>query len=320
MESPKTDQEARTKTRHSTIVLASLLIISFLTIFGAVYLTASPISVSSPGASALSQDINVEAFDISPQVQLPNSYQLGVSYGSLGPQLLADDAIDFEQFSLLYEQVQRPLSPEQRTILQTGSDSPIVFDEQNAHFLLNFFWAVGLTNYNPILTEGLMMQNGPENVGRFASTGGWSLGKRPATELFASAPIVPLTQIQQTRLEDVAQHVYRPCCNNHTAFPDCNHGMAMLGLLTLLAGNDASTEEMFEAAKNINAFWYPQQAYETAVYFKSEMGLDYADVFPRLAVGIDRFSATGFQNTRQRLVQNNLLPTPQNGGNSCAVS
>jgi hypothetical protein len=320
MESPNPDQKPKTKTRHSTIVLASLLLISFLAIFGAAYFAASPVSVSSPGASAFFQDINVQPVDISAQVQLPNSYQLGVSYGSLGPQLLAADAIDSEQFSLLYEQLQRPLTPAQQTILQTGSESPVVFDEQNAHFLLNFFWAFGLANDNPILTEGLMMQNGAENVGRFASTGGWSLGQRPATELYAAAPLIPLTPVQQARLEDVTQNVYRPCCNNHTAFPDCNHGMAMLGLLTLLAGNDASVDEMFDAAKNVNAFWFPQQAYETAVYFKSEMGLDYADVDPRLAVGIDRFSATGFQNTRQRLVQNNLLPTPQNGGNSCAVS
>ena len=29
----------------------------------------------------------------------------------------------------------------------------------------------------------------------------------------------------------IAKGIYRPCCNNSTYFPDCNHGMAMLGLL-----------------------------------------------------------------------------------------
>lgn len=312
-------QQIPAKKRHSTGFLPVLLIVSFLVIFIVVYFDSSQAPADGIVSIPVSQDVSIQPGNSQP-IQLPSSYQLRASYGSLGPQLLAAGAIDYDQFALLYEQLQRPLTPAQQSILQTGGDIPIVFDEQSAHFLLNFFWAFGLANDNPILTEGLMMQNGAENVGRFASTGGWSLGQRSATELYASAPLIPLTQVQQARLEEVAQKVYRPCCNNHTAFPDCNHGMAMLGLLTLLAGNDASVNEMFDAAKNVNAFWYPQQAYETAVYFKAQSGMDYADVDPRLVVGIERFSATGFQNTYQWLAQNNLLTTPQNDGNSCGVT
>lgn len=320
MTSSQPKQTSVKNTIRPTIVFPSLLIASFLIVLGVVYFGTTKTSVEKANVPNFSQDTQAQTIDYSQQIQLPEAYQLEVSYGNLGPQLLAAGAIDYDQFSLLYESMGRPLTPAQQTILQTGSEIPIVFDEQNAHFLLNFFWAFGLANYNPILTEGLMMQDGPENVGRFASTGGWSLGKRPATELYASAPLIPLTQVQQARLEEVTENVYRPCCNNHTAFPDCNHGMAMLGLLTLLAGNDASVDEMFDVAKNVNAFWFPQQAYETAVYFKAEMGLDYADVFPRLAVGVDVFSGSGFQNTRQWLAQNNLLAVPQNGGNSCGVT
>jgi len=253
------------------------------------------------------------------EVSLPQTYALNVSYGDLGPQLLAAGAIDYDRFVQLYQQSGRPLSPTQLNLLKEGSEAPIVMGFQNAHFLLNFFWALGLANNNPILTEGPMMQYGAENIGRFASTGGWSIGQRPATALYASTPMIPLTPEQQARLEAVAYNVYRPCCNNHTAFPDCNHGMAMLGLLELLASQDATVEEMFTAAKYVNGFWFPQQTLETAVLFKAAMNLDYEDVDARLAVGPEVFSASGYQQVNQWLAENNLLELSPNGGNSCGV-
>ena len=79
-----------------------------------------------------------------------------------------------------------PLSAEQIEILKNGSDQEIVINAENAHFLLNFFWAVGLANKNSILTDGPMVQNSGGQVERFASTGGWTLATKPITELYAS--------------------------------------------------------------------------------------------------------------------------------------
>ena len=67
-------------------------------------------------------------------------------------------------------------------------------------------------------------------------------------ELYSSAAIAQLTAEQQARLEEVAKGAFRPCCGNGTHFPDCNHGMALLGLLELMASQDASVDEMFLAA------------------------------------------------------------------------
>ncbi len=253
------------------------------------------------------------------QVALPETYQLGASWGDLGPQLLAAGAIDLDRFVQLYEDSGRPLTPAQKRILSKGSNDPIVIDFENARFLLNFFWAVGLVNQNPILMDGPMMQASEGNIGRFASTGGWTLGSYPATELYASTPLITLTPEQQARLQEVATNVYRPCCDNHTAFADCNHGMAMLGLLELLASHDASTEEMFAAAKGVNGFWFPQQTLETAVFFKASLNMAYDNVDPWMAVGPEVFSGTGFRQVHQWLADNDLLAQPQGGSNSCGV-
>jgi hypothetical protein len=223
------------------------------------------------------------------QVNPKDGYALSVSYGDLGPRLVASGMISYDAIAALYENSGRPLSAEQTEILKNGSGQEIVIDAENAHFLLNFFWAVGLANRNSILTEGAMVQQSEGQIERFASTGGWTLANKPITELYASMDLIPLTAAQQKLVEEVAAAVYRPCCNNHTLFPDCNHGMAMLGILELMASRGATADEMFEAAKYVNAYWFPQQTLETALYLKSSEGIDFEDANAKLVVG-DQFS------------------------------
>jgi hypothetical protein len=95
--------------------------------------------------------------------------------------------------------------------------------------------------------------------------------------------------------------------------------MAMLGLLELLASKDATEAEMFATAKAVNGFWFPQQALETAVFFKAGRGLTYSEVDPRTAVGPEVFSGSGYQQVHQWLAMNDLLTQPQGGGNSCDI-
>jgi hypothetical protein len=280
---------------------------------------AAGASTSVGNSKATAGPASGEPVSVISQISMPDGYTLPVSYGDLGPQLLEAGAIDYERFVQVYKQAGQPLSKAQLKILTEGGDAPIIIDKSNAYFLLNFFWAFGLTNKNPILEEGAMMQYGADQVGRFASTGGWTIGAKPVTQLYSSTPIIPLTAEQQARLEEVASAVYRPCCNNPTAFPDCNHGMAMLGLLELMAAQDASTDEMFEAAKYVNAFWFPQQSLEMALFFKASKNQDFADVNARQMVGPSFSSASGFQALHQWLGQKGLLEQAPNSGSSCGV-
>ncbi|GAB4262641.1 MAG: hypothetical protein Kow0080_00170 [Candidatus Promineifilaceae bacterium] len=300
------------------IVMAVYIWVNYYSDNTAVSLQA--VSVNSQNTAAQSAVGPATFNDYLRQVNPPEGYMLPAVYGDLGPRLLEAGGIDYDQFIEVYQRSGHPLTDEQLAILTKGSNESIVINQENAYFLLNFFWAVGLTNQNPILTDGIMMaQAGPGNIGGFASTGGWTIGQKSATELYASTPLITLTPEQQALVESVAEGVYRPCCNNHTAFPDCNHGMAMLGLLELMASQGAGEDEMFTAAKYINAFWFPQQAMETAVFFKTTMNLDFAQVDGRMAVGPEVFSATGFQEMHQWLVEGGELPQgPQNGA-SCGV-
>jgi hypothetical protein len=95
--------------------------------------------------------------------------------------------------------------------------------------------------------------------------------------------------------------------------------MAMLGLLELMAGQGASEDEMFEAAKNVNSFWFPQQALETAAFFKATMGLNYSEVDGRMAVGPEVFSGSGFRSVQEWLASNGRLEEAPNGSSGCGV-
>lgn len=254
-----------------------------------------------------------------PQARLPHSYTLPIQYGQLGPHLIRAGAFAYDDFVEVYDQAGQPLTEEQRTILQTGSDMPVSFDHANAYFLLNFFWALGLVNNNPILRTGPIMTRSQGQVAGFASTGGWRLATRPVNQLISSAALVTLTESQQARLEEAVAAIYRPCCDNPTSFPDCNHGMAMLGLLQLIAAQDATVEELWETAKVVNSFWYPAQSEELALYYQAHDRLDFAEIPAREAVGRERFSGTGFAQVHEWLAANGKLEAPSQNGSSCGV-
>lgn len=253
------------------------------------------------------------------QINPKDGYVLPVDFGDLGPQMMAAGVFDREQFIKVYQQANQPLTENQMSMLDGTHSGPVMMNSENAYFLLNFFWGLGLSNNNPVLDSGTIQESSQNGVEGFASTGGWTLATRPIKEIFSSSKHFILTAEQQSRLEEAAAAVYRPCCDNPTHFPDCNHGMAMLGLLELMASQNASLDEMLEAAKYVNAFWYPQQTLEQAVYFQKTDGKAYHDVDARLILGKQYSSLSGFKKIRQVLEANGWLPQAPSGGRSCGV-
>lgn len=131
-------------------------------------------------------------------------------------------------------------------------------------------------------------------IGNYASTGGWTLGSKAATELFNSERLIDLTLEQDELVRQVAEGIFRPCCGNHTAYPDCNHGMAVLGLLELMASQGVAEDELYRAALAFNRYAFPSQYTVLATYFLSE-GTPWADVDAATVLGAGYSSARGFQ-------------------------
>lgn len=180
---------------------------------------------------------------------------LSVPWGTLGRELVSSGVIDANAFRSVFA------SRREAADLIDGDAEFITMDEKNADVVLAALWAFGLGNTNAILTSGPMMDGQYSDTtppaGGFASTGGWTLADGDAMNHYAMHPFVQLSAEQQERVERVSKNVYRPCCNNPTHFPDCNHGMAMLGLLEILAKNGADESALYRAALAANRLWFP---------------------------------------------------------------
>ena len=83
---------------------------------------------------------------------------LDVRWGDVPQRLVAEGVLDLDKFSAAAQAAGSPLTPEQLKVLSEGSDDTIRFDADNAYFLLDVLWALGLANKNEVLTEGPMAQ------------------------------------------------------------------------------------------------------------------------------------------------------------------
>ncbi len=312
------DSNHDVRRKHNLAIKALILLVVFAIGGGSGYLVGSKmVHTTTEGTSAAQSQDDIMA--LMHQINPPKGYQIPAVFGDIGPLMIAAGAIDLAKFTSVYQRQNKPLTDEQVAILTKGSDTEVLINSENAYFLLNFFWALGLTNLNAILMEGPMVADGIDKIGGFASTGGWTIGAKSPTKLYASTKIMSLTDEQQARLLEVVSGVYRPCCNNPTHFPDCNHGMAMLGLLELMASQNASSDEMLTAAKYVTAFWYPQQMLEVATAFKALQNVDYASADSRMVVSSQFASISGFQSVHLYLAKNGLLERAPVSGGSCGV-
>ncbi|KKP85587.1 MAG: hypothetical protein UR89_C0049G0004 [Candidatus Roizmanbacteria bacterium GW2011_GWA2_35_8] len=253
------------------------------------------------------------------EINPEKGFEINAKYGDLGPKMISLGVIDLEKFKQTYEKSAQPLTKEQLEILTKGSSKKIKIDRDNSYFLLNFFWAAGLANKSKALTEGDIVKYGEGRVDNFASTGGWSLSKTQPMDYYANSSLMPMTPEQETLVEKVASNIYRPCCNNSTAFPDCNHGMALLGVLQLMAGNGATEKQMFEAAKYYNAFWFPSNYYDLALYFKNKEGKKFSEIKAETVLGKDFSSSSGWQAAKEWLINKGIVEQPPKTGGGCGV-
>ena len=241
-----------------------------------------------------------------------DGFTIPVVWGDLGKQLVEVGVIDAAKFESIYAS-QGGLSAPEKELLSGNTPGQLVMDQSNAHVLLNLLWAFGLANENPVLTEGPMSDPAYGGAGGFASTGGWTISKGDAMEYYSKYPLVVLSPEQQALVENVSKGIYRPCCGNSTYFPDCNHGMAMLGLLELMASQGANESEMYAAALQVNSYWFPDTYLTLASYFSAK-GISWDQVDPKLVLGFDYSSASGFNK-----VLTEIEPVNAGGGGSCGV-
>ncbi|MBI3634202.1 MAG: hypothetical protein HY228_01120 [Candidatus Yonathbacteria bacterium] len=237
--------------------------------------------------------------------------ELPVEIHDLGPKLISAGVIDKEKFLDIYAN-DAGLKNIAEDLLGGARRGRIIITRTNAPVILNFLWAFGLGNKNKILEEGPMVDPKYNGAGNFASTGGWTLARGNAMEHYSKYEFVTLTAEQQSLVERVSKNIFRPCCGNSTYFPDCNHGMAMLGLLEIMASQGVSEGEMYRSALAVNAYWFPD-TYITIAKFLESKGLSYSTFDPKELLNAEYSSGSGYHAIASQVT------SVKGGGGSCGV-
>ena len=240
--------------------------------------------------------------------------ELPVTWSDLGKQMVETGAIDAGKMAALYQN-RGGFPAEYRKLLEQGGNGKLMMTRENAPYLLNLLWALGLANKNAILEDKTEMMN-PNygGAGNFASTGGWTIAKGDAMEHYNMHSFITLTTEQQRLVDKIARKIFRPCCGNSAHFPDCNHGMAMLGLLELMASQGVSEADMYKAALAVNSYWFPDTYLTIAMYMQSK-NVAWEDVSPKEMLGADYSSGAGFQNISSQV----NVPSGTGGDGGCGV-
>ncbi|MDO8569430.1 MAG: hypothetical protein Q7R89_01435 [bacterium] len=243
----------------------------------------------------------------------PTGIVLPVWWGDLGTKLVSVGAIDADKFKAVYSQ-REAFTDEYKNLLLGESAGKLKITNENTGYLLNLFWALGLANKNPILENGPMMDPKYGGAGNFASTGGWTISKGNPMDHYSRHILITLTAEQQALVDRVSRGIYRPCCGNSVYFPDCNHGMAMLGLLELMASQGVSEQDMWKMALAVNSYWFPDTYITIAAYMESK-GVLWKDVNPQEILGMNYSSAQGYAKIAAQVTE----PQQQRGGSGCGV-
>lgn len=261
-------------------------------IFFALFISALIVLVSFLYSLGSSENSSVSKF---PEGSVNETVYFYLPWGDLGERLVENGVVSDGSY-----------------ISDLGKDNGdvIPITEKDSKNSLNALWAFGLSNKSKILEDGPMTQYG--NTGRFASTGGWTLSEGNSMNHYSKHEFIKLSEDQERLVARVSKNIFRPCCNNSTFFPDCNHGMAMLGLLQILASDGYNEDELYEAAFRANNLWFGSMYDSVVSYIKDYEGLDADSITPKLLVSKKYSSVSGYQNVLEKM-------NSQPSSSSCSV-
>ncbi len=261
---------------------------------------------------------NDEKNKLTSEILPKDGVNLGVKLSDVVVKMMEVGALDKDKLTALYkERGGLPLDQE-KLLASVSSNDELKITKENANFLLNILWPLGLSNKTAVLSEGPMGTTYKDKIDNFASTGGWTLGREPGGKLFNRFNILNLTGEQEKIVRELAENIYRPCCGNSTFFPDCNHGTAMLGFLELAVSQGMSKEDIYKKALVINSFWFPETYLDLGTYFKAKENKIWTELDPKTLLGQLYSSGQGYQAVRKEMETSGILPKVQ-GGASCGV-
>ncbi len=239
----------------------------------------------------------IDLTKIQEEVIPKKGYSFKIHWGDLGKRMVEDGVIDKDKFTKAVTGSDN-LPANLGKYLDGSNQQTIELNEENAQFWVDLLWGLGLANKSNVLDKGPMMEGG--NTANFASTGGWTIGQKTPMELYSKFSYLTLSEKQEAKVLEIAQNIYRPCCGNSTAFPDCNHGMAALGLIELMVSQNKSNDEIYKTVLAFNSYWFPQTYLDVAYHFVKNKR-DYKSVKAQEILSKTFSSSMGYQVIKKQV-------------------
>ncbi|MBI4036329.1 hypothetical protein HY386_00425 [Candidatus Daviesbacteria bacterium] len=256
-------------------------------------------SKSTPKPAEKSQEKVIDLEALQQQVLPKAGFVFKIKWGDLGKRLIDDGVIDKKKLAKALTGGEN--MPEQlEKYLDSSNQDQIELNEGNAQFWVDVLWGLGLAQKSDILEKGQMMASG--DASKFASTGGYTIGVKEPMQIYAKFSYIKLSPDQEVLVKEIAEGVFRPCCGNSTAFPDCNHGMAALGLIELMVSQNFSKEEIYKTVLAFNSYWFPQTYLDLAYHF-AKNGKDFKKVSAEELLSKTFSSSMGYQAIKRQIPQ-----------------
>ncbi len=220
---------------------------------------------------------------------IKSGYVFKIKWGDLGKKMVENGVLD--KTKLAKAVTGKEELPKDLEKYFSEGQNKIELTQANSQFWVDVLWGLGLANKNELLEKGQMVEG--NQTANFASTGGYTIGVKQPMDIYSKYQYITLSEKQQKIVEEIAGNIYRPCCGNSTAFPDCNHGMAMLGLIELMVSQNFSKEEIYKTALAFNAYWFPETYLNIAYHF-DKAGRDYGKISAKELLSKTFSSAMGY--------------------------
>jgi hypothetical protein len=241
-----------------------------------------------------------------------------IVFGDAIVKLVSLGVIDKQKIEDIYKS-RGGLSKVQKDMLEKPNTEPLTINADNAQWLVNMLWPIGLANKMEINKQSPL--NGA-NVNNYASTGGWTLGKEASGgAYFNKFDIIPLNADQQKHAKFLAEKIYRPCCDASSFFQDCNHGSAAMAIIELGIAQKLSDEEIFKTALAFNSYWFPQSYVETALYLKKVKNTNWDSMPAEQLLAKDYSSGSGWSKNIHSFAKTrpDIIPASSVSGGSCGA-
>lgn len=244
----------------------------------------------------------------------PQGHTLPVKWDTVPEMLVKSGALNVSLIKNALQQDGQPLTRYEQGVLNGTETGNVILNYTDMPFVLYLLWGIGINNNNTIINEGPMTHFGG-NVNNLASTAGYApLGRLSLGQI----DLIRMTPAEQNISNYVAENTYRPCCNNPTMFPDCNHGAAALGLIELMAAQGFNQSTIFTGVEEFDVMAFPNQ-YVTIAEYLGMKGSSWSEMPARTILSSNFSSAAGFSQVQAYVSAHQSGVSVGNGGSSCSA-